>query len=439
VITPNDAVVVAGWCEQGRSAVRAYHGRVRDLHVIDAVRPDDLPADVPFTPLGPAATEVLTRADVVLRCPPLHPRHLDTALAALPTARHPRRTSATQELLERRGPERVVGVTGTKGKSSTAALVTHVIGRDSPVLMAGNCGLSPLDVVDAAVDWIVLELANFQTMDLTIAPRHVVLRPITEDHLDWHADVAEYVAAKRRLVQMQDQDGVTVYDTADPVGTEVADSGPGRALGAPGPDLFVDAGRRLHLRGQVVTTLAPDIHTGRHGVSNAVAAAQLLDALGVAPEAIASGLESFPGLRHRLERLPPIGGVRVVNDSHSTAVPSTVAALDAVEGPHVLLLGGDAKDADLRPLATAVSAAQPVACVTFGEDGALFGDALAACGVRVERLPQDASMAETLAVALRHAHKGNCVLLSPGGASGRQFADAAARGDAFRAAARERR
>lgn len=363
----------------------------------------------------------------------MHPARIQAALAGLAPSDRPLVTSATQLLLERRGPERVIGVTGTKGKSSTSALIAHALRQHTTCTLAGNCGVSPLDVRDSTDEWMVLELANFQTMDLASAPRHVVVRGVSADHLDWHGSVDEYVDAKRQLARAQDGRGVVVFDAADPVSASIAAASPGRPIAAPSDDVrAVD--RMLCIRGARVAHLDPERHPGAHGVGNAIAAAAVLDAVGMAAEAIGMAIETFAGLPHRLEALSPAGKIRVVNDSHSTAVPSTLAALDAVPGPVVLLLGGQSKGADLDALAQGVARADVRRCLTFGQDGRRFARALRDEGVPVIELPADAPIDVLVDQALAAAVPGDCVLLSPAAASLDQHSSAAARGDAFRAA-----
>lgn len=427
-------VFIAGWCEQGRSAVRHYSGKAA-MTVVADTRPSDLPPGVDFSYLSDTQDVTVAASDLVLRCPPLHPARVRQWLNSTSADAAPAVTSATQLFLENRGADKVIGVTGTKGKSTTSALIAHVLRRVSTCELAGNCGISPLDIYDTAAAWVVLELANFQTMDLTVAPRYVVLRPIGADHLDWHSSLDEYVDAKRQLIRSQASDGIVVADREDPRSQEVAAVCAGQILVAGTNPVGHTGPRRIRVREVETADLSEHALPGVHGMSNALAGAQLLDALGLEPHAIADGLETFPGLPHRLESLPAIGSVRVINDSHSTAPMSTAAAVRAVKGPLVLLVGGRMKQADLGPIAEVVADADVRTCITFGEDGPRVAQVLTRGGFAVREAAADASMEELLRIALGCARAGDCILLSPAGASTDQFIDAAARGDAFRVAA----
>lgn len=426
-------LVIAGWCEQGRSAVRAFGQLAGTVTIVNDIRPSDLPDGVAFAALGDSGDDAMRTADVILRCPPLHPRRIDHVLAVLPEQRRPRRTSATAELLAARDPRRVIGITGTKGKSSTAALVAHVLADVSSSTLAGNCGVSPLDVLGAPSEWMVLELANFQTIDLNHGPGNVILRPVTSDHLDWHGSLAAYVEAKRRLVRVMPPDGLLVFDTEDPCSRSMASVTSARRADAKSR---VDSNGVLEVAGRPLVRLDPRACPGAHAAGNVAAAVDLLVALGIDSEQIAAALATFRGLPHRLELLGTFDEVRYVNDSHSTAVASCVAALAAEPNPTVLLLGGDTKAADLGPLVEAVRASRVRACVTFGDDGVPLRDALTRAAVRVVHVDDSGDMVGAVTAARLEARPGDTILLSPGGASGRGYADAAARGDAFRRAVR---
>ena len=156
-------------------------------------------------------------------------------------------------------------------------------------------------------------------------------------------------------------------DVTDATSVAIARSSQGTVVTVPSAETDVDHQRRLMVENVPVAWLDPARFAGRHGIGNALAAAAILRAVGVDGRAIGSGLLSFPGLRHRLEELRPLDGVRFVNDSHSTAIASTAAALETVKGPIVLLLGGDAKRADLAVLAQHVRQADVYACVTSAQ------------------------------------------------------------------------
>jgi UDP-N-acetylmuramoylalanine--D-glutamate ligase len=312
---------------------------------------------------------------------------------------------------------RVVGITGTNGKSTTTALIHHILETAGiPARLGGNIGLPILGEEPLPVGGVyVLELSSYQidltfTLDCDVA----VLLNITPDHLDRYDGFDAYAASKARLFGMQSRDHDAVIGIGDDASAKIA-----RSLSARGEHLFkiapgvcMDQSRWPSLQGP-------------HNAQNALAAITACQALGVAESAIDAGLESFKGLPHRMERVGTVAGVAYVNDSKATNPDSTAPALAAFDGIH-WILGGQAKTKDLdacRPSFGHVRAAY-----TIGEAGPLFLDLLE------NDIPT--VYAETLAHAVElcraAAKPGETVLLSPACASFDQFRDYEDRGDTFR-------
>ncbi len=312
---------------------------------------------------------------------------------------------------------RVVGITGTNGKSTTTALIHHIIETAGiPARLGGNIGLPILGEEPLPVGGVyVLELSSYQ-IDLTFSLDCDValLLNITPDHLDRYDGFEGYAASKARLFAMQSKDHDAVIGIGDAASAAIA-----RSLSARGEHLFkiapgvcMDQSRWPSLQGP-------------HNAQNALAAISACQALGVPEDAIDAGLESFKGLPHRMERIATVGGVAWVNDSKATNPDSTAPALAAFDGVH-WILGGQAKTKSLdacRPSFGHVRAAYAI-----GEAGPMF----------VELLKGDMPVvnAGTLAHAVELAHAaakpGETVLLSPACASFDQFRDYEDRGDQFR-------
>ena len=313
-------------------------------------------------------------------------------------------------------PHRVVGITGTNGKSTTTALIHHIlVSAGVPTLMGGNIGLPILSQDPLPEGGVyVLELSSYQ-IDLTqsLDCDVSVLLNVTPDHLDRYDGVDDYAASKARLFAMQSPDHVAVIAAEDDYTAAIAGQLGGRRVLVSSADVK-DQSRWPSLQGP-------------HNAQNVAAAVAAARALGVADEVVAKALVTYPGLPHRMERVREKDGVLFVNDSKATNPTSTAPALAAYPAVH-WILGGLPKSDDLdacEPFLDHVKAAY-----TIGEAGPMFARLLS------EKLPvrECEMLVEAVGAAARAAHPGEVVLLSPACASFDQFKDYEARGDAFRAA-----
>jgi UDP-N-acetylmuramoylalanine--D-glutamate ligase len=311
---------------------------------------------------------------------------------------------------------KVVGITGTNGKSTTTALIHHIIRTAGvPTMLGGNIGLPILGQDPLPEGGVyVLELSSYQldlthSLDCDIA----VLTNITPDHLDRYLDFADYAAAKERLFTLQHVDKLAVIATDDDPSRMVASRINHRLM-------------RVSLKDIDDQSLWPTLQ-GPHNAQNVAIAMRVAKALGIDDATIARGLATYPGLAHRMERIRELDGVLYVNDSKATNPTATAPALAAYPAIH-WIVGGQAKTTDLDACAPNFSHVR--AAYTIGDAGPMFAQLLSpvmqvhACG-EVEA-----------AVSRAHeiAKPGETVLLSPACASFDQFRDFEARGDAFRAA-----
>jgi UDP-N-acetylmuramoylalanine--D-glutamate ligase len=300
---------------------------------------------------------------------------------------------------------KVVGITGTNGKSTTTALLHHMLQTAGiPTLMGGNIGLPILSQEPLPVGGVyVLELSSFQidltyTLDCDVA----ILTNVTPDHLDRYDSFLDYAASKERLFHMQHADKVSVI---------AVDDDPCRMIAS-----------RVHHRLKRVS--AQDIADqsrwpslqGPHNAQNAATVIATCEALGLA---------SYPGLAHRMERIGEVNGVLYVNDSKATNPTSTAPALAAYPAIH-WILGGLAKTDDLD--ACIPHYGNVVAAYAFGKDGPMLAELLRQHIMVVEQ----PTLTEALNAAASAAKSGETVLLSPACASQDQFRDFEHRGDTFR-------
>lgn len=313
-------------------------------------------------------------------------------------------------------PHKLVGVTGTNGKSTTTALIHHIIeAAGIPARLGGNIGLPILGQDPLPEGGVyVLELSSYQidlchALDCDVA----VLLNITPDHLDRYDGFSDYAASKERLFTMQHVDKMAVIATEDD---------PTRMI----------ASRINHRLVRVSSTQVGDQSAwptlqGPHNAQNVAAARAAANALGIDEATIEKALRTYPGLPHRMERVREIGGVLYVNDSKATNPTSTAPALAAYPAIH-WILGGQAKTKDLDACAPHFDHVR--AAYTIGEAGPMF----AAILKDVVPVSECQLLRNAVIAASKAAVAGETVLLSPACASFDQFRDFEARGDAFRAA-----
>ena len=332
--------------------------------------------------------------------------------------------------------ERTICVTGTKGKSTTVALLAHLLrAAGAEAVAAGNIGRPLLDCEGMEASWWVVELSSYQIADLDARPDVAVLLNLSEEHLDWHGDVARYQRDKLRLAGLAD-DGLVVANHRDPVlRRALADREAVAWFGV--PDGFHVAEGGLYRGDAPVLTPADSPLRGRHNLENLAAALTVLRAIGVDAGPLAKALQGFEPLAHRLQPVGERDGVRYVDDSISTTPVSTLAALEACAGsPVVLLVGGLDRGLDWRAFARAVRAAPPRAIIGMPDSGAAVIDCLAAEGVAPEAgLHRAEGLEAAVRLAARLAVHGGTVLLSPGAPSFPRFRDYRERGEAFARAA----
>jgi UDP-N-acetylmuramoylalanine--D-glutamate ligase len=343
--------------------------------------------------------------------------------------------TATGLWLAERGGRSVVGVTGTKGKSTTATLVAHLLrAAGQPVQLAGNIGRPALDLLDEPDDELaVVELSSYQVADLAIGPETAVVINLYKEHVDWHGDEATYRAEKLRLLALPGV-GRCVVNAIDPGVMAGACSRETRTTFGAAPGWHVtDDGVAL---GDELVVPAADLPLrGRHNAMNLCAALATLDALGLPRPPLPDALSGFQALRHRLEPVHDEDGVLWVDDSISTTPESALAAIESYPDRDVVLLGGGQdRGQDYAVLARAL-AERGATVLGLPTTGARLVGAARAAGIPDDRALLVAGVPEAVAHARRVAAPGTVVLLSPAAPSYDTYKNFQERGDHFRALA----
>ncbi|MGO9456258.1 MAG: UDP-N-acetylmuramoyl-L-alanine--D-glutamate ligase [Acidimicrobiales bacterium] len=427
-------VGVWGLGVEGAASLRRLAAMGLDPVLVD----DDPPADGTAGGRAVLATaagglEALARCDVVVKTPGVSRRRpemaaLDEAGVAV--------VGGLGLWMEGADLDRVVCVTGTKGKSTTASVAGHLLDRlGFRCLVAGNIGLPPYDpVAGDDYDFWVVEVSSFQATDLASAPPVVAVTSLGADHLDWHGDAEAYYADKLSLctlpgsrLTVADGDSTLLRDRRSQLGAEV------RWVGARDPGLDGAWADALGLLGD-------------HNRRNALIARACLAALGVTaalegpagdPAALTAAAAGYPGLESRLRPVASVEGVTFVDDSLSTNVLPTLAALDAFDGRRVaLLVGGYDRGIDYKPLAEGVAGrGAPTLVLTMPDSGPRIRAALEGASGPAVEVVDCPDLASATAAGFAWARPDGVVLLSPAAPSFGRFRDYRERAGAFAAAA----
>jgi UDP-N-acetylmuramoylalanine--D-glutamate ligase len=434
---PPGPYLVVGLARSGRAAAALLHARGAEVLATDRAPADGLRADLPAgveLHAGVDGVALLERVRAVVKSPGV-PRTAPVVAAArergLPVL-------GELELAWRCVPNPVIAVTGTNGKTTTTELLGH-LHREAglPVAVAGNVGTAyaslalpgpqPLDP-DAVV---VCEASSFQLEDtVEFAPEAAVLLNLDSDHLDRHGTLEAYHAAKLQVFARQGNDDVAVA----PTGLGVVDLG-GCARRVcfgdrPDAELSLRAGT-LWWDDQPLLRADELALRGPHNVRNAMAAAAVVLARGMDPDAVRAGLRTFAGVPHRLEEVAVRDGITYVNDSKATNVAAALVALASFEVPVHVILGGQGKGESYAPLRSAV-AAHATAAYLIGEEAPALHAALDGATA----LHDCGDLATAVTRARAAARPGEVVLLAPACASYDQFDNFEVRGQAFRELAR---
>ena len=420
-------VAVWGYGREGRAALRALARRLPRQSLTLWCGADEAAvarAEHPALAVLDAAPDAaaLAQFDWVIKSPGISAYRPEIAAAQ---ARGTRFISGTALWFGERAEARVVGVTGTKGKSTTSALLAHLArALGWRTALAGNIGLPLLELLDDAAALWVLELSSFQTGDSGPLALGVITN-LHEEHLDWHGTPQRYRADKLRLAGAA---RTLLVDAAQPALLDATAVHPARRLYGEARGWHVAQGA-LWRADTRVFDLAQFALPGAHNARNACAALGALEILGGDAMAAAPALARFRGLPHRLQWLGARDAITWIDDSISTTPEATRAALESLPGATVtLILGGHERGLDWAPFATWLAAHAPHAVIAQGANAARIAAALHVAGLAPP-------CADDLEAALRLARTltapGGVVLLSPGAPSFDQFRDYAARGRRF--------
>lgn len=428
-------VAVVGYGVEGEQNFRYWTERGDEVTIVDEnENPSrELPVGIK-TLLGQGVLEQLDEFDLVVRTAGLAPTRLSTTAKVW---------SATNEFF-RQCPAPIIGVTGSKGKGTTCSLVTSILrAAGYTVHLVGNIGIPALEVLPIIEpDHIVVyELSSFQLWDLERSPHKAIVLYIEPDHLDVHADFAEYIAAKSNIVKFQSRSDIAVYHPTNEWSLAIARNQPEFVTHAAKYNAEHNGNQQLetvYVRdGEFVTTGGREICLtnaiklpGAFNLDNASAAMSVCLDYNVSDAQFAQGLSDFTGLPHRLRFVAEKSDVQYYDDSIATTPGSAIAAVQAFTAPKVLILGGSSKGADFTGLAHVLQDVHMRRILLIGSEASAIAETLDHEGVtNYEHI--EGGMKDVVARAHEIAQPGDIVVLSPACASFGMFRDYKDRGDQF--------
>ena len=422
-------IAILGFGEEGRAVLqflrRSPHFKEKEIWVLDRNPKLKVPRHTKQK-LGVGYLENLDRFQAIFRSPGISPELPELKKASqLGTL-----VSSGTRLFFEEAPCKIVGITGSKGKSTAATLLYKILREDGrDVCLAGNIGNSPLPLLSKLhkKSIVILELSSFQLQDLPRSPHIAIVLDIFPEHLDYHGNFRAYFEAKSNIAKNQKPGDKIFYFKNNRHSAKIAKTSPGKKVPV-----------HLHYRA-FESYLSYSPLRGMHNFKNALMALTVARSLRTKPEAILSAIKAFGGLPHRLEFIktvrvnqPPIA-ISFYNDSASTNPHATAAALSALKEPKILICGGKDKGLDYKPLARALKNSKVLQMVLFGENRYRLARALRKTPAPLLIRPDlEKAVASALDIAKSiDAYPEISVIFSPASASFDMFRDYKERGEKF--------
>lgn len=400
---------------------------------------DDIEDRLAAWRLGPDYLENLKDFDLIFRTPGLP--YLDPKIQKA-KARGVEISSEIKLFFDH-CPSPIIGITGTKGKGTTATLICEILKRaGKSAYLAGNIGNAPIEFLDdlTADDIVVLELSSFQLQDLEKSPHLSVILNISSDHLDIHQTQEEYIEAKTNIVRHQTNKDFAVINADYLTSFEFAAQTPAQVYyfsrrksvdqGAwvknniiywreNDQDIEVAKTSELQLRGE-------------HNLENICASVTAARLAGADIESISEVIKSFKGLEHRLELVAEIKGVKFYNDSFSTNPDTAIAAIKSFDEPIILIAGGSEKNADYKELGEIIASSSIKTLIAIGITGPRIKKAAEEAGANCKIIDTAQNLDEVMNIVKQEMKPSDVVLLSPASASFDWFKNYKDRGEQFK-------
>jgi len=447
----NKRVAIVGLSIEGQDAVKFFLSYGCDIICADRRNKETLFLEYPdlqtlpvqFS-LGAAYLSSLPDADIIVRTPGM----ILTTPELVEAKKNGKEITSVTKLFFEFCKAPIIGVTGTKGKGTTATLIYEMLkATGKTVYVGGNVGKPILSIVDRIEDdqWVVLELSSFQLEDLTQSPHIAVVLKITQDHLanydplatNYHVSREAYVEAKKQIVSHQKPADSAIFNADDPTSFSFSTVTPATShfygkntdLDAyiKNNEVFLKIGNNRHPVGKLSELKL----LGAHNLENVAAAALCAHIVGIPVEIIRSVSHTFPGLPLRLEKVGEKNKVTYINDSFSTTPETTIAALESFDNPIILILGGSEKGSDFTQMGKTIAKSSVKKVIVVGQMTERIKKALQEGRFQKEMVTGLTTMHDMVQEAQKQGRPGDVVLLSPACASFDLFKNYKERGKQF--------
>jgi UDP-N-acetylmuramoylalanine--D-glutamate ligase len=428
-------IAILGFAGQGQSAFEYWNKPGNEVTICDRDTSLRLP-DGAEAQLGNNYLKGLGQFDMLIRTPSLHPRDIVAANSDAPDILG-KVWSNTNEFMKVCPSRNIIGVTGTKGKGTTSTLISKILeAAGKRVHLGGNIGIPPLELLKDNIqpdDWVVLELANFQLIDLKTSPHIGVCLMVEAEHMDWHEDMDEYIAAKQQLFMNQSEEDIAIYYGPNENSDAVASASQGKLIPyyeTPGATV---SNNLIVIDGQEICNTGELKLLGQHNWQNVCAAITAAWQVTQDVNAIRKAVTNFSGLPFRIEPRETKHGIRYYNDSFASQPEATIAALRSVPGTIVMIIGGFDRGLDVSHLAEELLAQKDTVrhVLLIGASAERVQKDLQAKGFTNFTVSPAKTMPEVVTHATEYAQPDDAVVLSPGFASFDMFKNFEDRGQQF--------
>jgi len=438
-------IAIFGFGKEGISAAN-YLGENNEISIIDDKNKNEIDAKI-FNKLKVNNINYFLgndfpkkeKFDLLIRSPGFHPQH--PKISKLIKRGVPI-TSPTNIFFEKSPAKNIIGVTGTKGKGTTSSLIYDILkSENNNVFLAGNIGNPALEILPKLNNKsvVILELSSFQLIDFIHSPHIAVVLMITSEHLDWHKDINEYLNAKKSIVKFQNRHDFALINQDFEKSKQLSSLTRAKTLffstnqKTNGVYVENDQIKSSAIRQEDIINTSNILLPGFHNLQNICAAVLVALIIGVKKENIISSICSFKGLKHRLQLIKAVNGVKYYNDSYSTTPETTVAAIEAFKNPKILILGGSSKKSDFSILVNKISSDKTIkALLLIGQEAKRIKDSIESTNMFHGEIFENLDNMQSIVKAASEIAKDkDIVILSPACASFGMFTNYEDRGDQF--------
>jgi UDP-N-acetylmuramoylalanine--D-glutamate ligase len=440
-------ILILGFGKEGISTYKLLLRTISPEWIAIADQDENLPEKLEFQIhphcklyLGKSYLDHLGLYDVIIKSPGVSTKLLNGLVST-------RKITSQTELFLKIFADRTIGVTGTKGKSTTSSLISHILSSYfNDVLLVGNIGIPAFDLIDRIGEntKIVYELSSHQLEHIAISPYIAVLLNLYEEHLDHYENFSEYQLAKFNITKYQSEDNWFIMNGDDHLLTGLYHNS------YLNRKLFVFSNKKLNNNGvfiegdgKVICYFKGKVSKfdfndrlylpGVHNLKNIMAAICVAKILGVPDAVIYPSICEFKGLKHRMEYIGTHGGVIFYNDSISTIPQATILAVQSLKKVDTLILGGKDRGINYKPLVDFLPGSKIKNLILVGEAGKRILDGLIKAGIPADQKTffiYDYN--EIIPIVRKHTKPGSICLLSPAAASYDQFRNFEERGEVFK-------